>query len=137
MNGLTFEKRLVEELRALNCEIEQSQEFDHKRKVDFVMTTCCGVKLCQPLEAQTTQRKDREKLTEYLRYRGHGRRITSLYIENSSNRSSFTLARLITMVAARLDSRGLDVSDAMVMQCGASKKFFLTPAGLYLEKGIW
>jgi len=67
ISGTHVEDRLVVRLQKLGCDLTQSEELNHKYKLDFVITRFEGIAKMKPIGVQvTTKPGDRDKMREFL-----------------------------------------------------------------------
>src|SRR5262245_28999627 len=65
--GHHVEDRLTVRLQKLGCELTQSEELDHKYKLDFVITRFEGIAKMRPIGVQVTTRAgERDKIREFV-----------------------------------------------------------------------
>lgn len=67
ISGTHVEDRLIVRLQKLGCDLTQSEELNHKYKLDFIVTRFEGIAKMKPIGVQvTTKPGEREKMREFL-----------------------------------------------------------------------
>lgn|GEM_PF-5022354 len=81
-DGHTFEAKVIEALRNLQCDVRTSEELDRQQKVDGEIRRLGSKKLQKPVQIQLTLRIDHYgKLDAYLFTRKQYKNVVSLYVE--------------------------------------------------------
>ena len=97
VSGQHIVDRLNVRLQKLGCELTQSEELNHKYKLDFIITRFDGIAKMRPIGIQVTTRpSDREKMREFLaRQRQFEYVEKALYIELNNNEIDQGIDRLV------------------------------------------
>lgn len=87
ISGHHIEERLAVRLERAGCELTQSEELNHKYKIDFVITRFDGIAKMRPIGIQVTTRPaDRDKMREFLlKQREYQYVDKALYVELQAN----------------------------------------------------
>src|SRR5438105_13203585 len=79
LSGHHVEDRLTVRLQKLGCELTQTEELNHKYKLDFVITRFDGIAKMRPIGIQVTTRAgDRDKIREFV-----GKQRTFAYVDKA------------------------------------------------------
>ena len=97
ISGQHIEDRLNVRLQKLGCELTQSEELNHKYKLDFIITRFDGIAKMRPIGIQVTTRPlDKEKMREFLAKQRQFEYVEkALYIELNNNEIDQGIDRLV------------------------------------------
>lgn len=97
ISGTHVEDRLIVRLQKLGCDLTQSEELNHKYKLDFLVTQFQGIAKMKPIGVQVTTRPgDREKMREFLdRQKAYAYVDKALYLELHTSEIEQGVDRLV------------------------------------------